>query len=253
MTVLAIIPARYASTRFPGKPLVLIDGKPMIQRVWEQVCQAKMIDRVIVATDDERIAQVVKAFGGEVCMTSAEHPSGTDRIWEVAEDLKDYELIMNVQGDEPFLNPASLDQAVVEMRQQPQADIMTLVCPIDLMTDEGLAHYHDPNVVKAVRGLNGQIFYFSRSPVPHFRDGLAMPADKGNHLTYRHIGLYLFRRDALERFTMLPPSPLECAEKLEQLRALENGMTLYAVVIDEAPVGIDTPRDLERLVCRPPL
>ncbi len=248
MTVLAVIPARYASVRFPGKPLVEIDGKPMIRRVWERVCKAQAIDRVIVATDDERIAEAVRAFGGEVRMTASDHPSGTDRVWEVARELPEYELVMNVQGDEPFLNPASLDLAVRTLQNQPAADIMTLVCPLDLATEEGMAHYEDPNVVKTVLGRSGQAFYFSRASIPCFRDGAGDDAQ-----AYRHLGLYLFRRDALARFTALPPSPLEKTEKLEQLRALENGLTIYAGIISEAPVGIDTPADLERLAPHHPL
>lgn len=251
MSVLAVIPARYASTRFPGKPLVMIDGKPMIQRVWERVREAQAIDRIIVATDDARIAEAVRAFGGEARMTSPDHPSGTDRIWEVARELPEYGFVMNVQGDEPFLDPASLDRVVRELQSQPEAALMTLVCPVDLSTEEGMAHYEDPNVVKAVLGANGQVFYFSRAAVPYFRDGIGMGETADT--AYRHLGLYLFRRDALERFTTLVPSPLEKTEKLEQLRALENGMAIYAVVIDEAPVGIDTPADLERLASRHPL
>lgn len=236
--ILAVIPARYASMRFPGKPLVDIHGKPMIQHVWERVCQLSAIAKVIIATDDERIQQAAQAFGADVCMTSPDHPSGTDRIWEVAQPLPAFDWVLNVQGDEPFISPAHLQAAIDAIHQHPDAAIITLITPI---TDED--SWRDPNLVKAVLAENNRALYFSRSPMPYHRDQPEAPTH-----AYRHIGLYLYRRSALEHFTQLPPSTLELAEKLEQLRALEAGMPIYAVLVSEAPVGVDTPADLIRIL-----
>jgi 3-deoxy-manno-octulosonate cytidylyltransferase (CMP-KDO synthetase) len=253
--VLAVIPARYASTRFPGKPLAQIHGKPMIQHVWNRVRESRAIHRAIVATDDIRIFEAVQAFGGEARMTDPEHPSGTDRVWEVAQGLPEADIILNVQGDEPFIDPRVLDRVVETVRQTPEADIVTLVTPIHLKPgdlslptqSEAVKQWRDPNIVKAVMAENGRVLYFSRMPLPTVRDPLA--EDLPYPLpTYRHIGLYAFRRRALAQFTQLPPSPLERLERLEQLRAMEAGMTLHAAVIPEAPIGVDTPEDLERLL-----
>ena len=240
--VLAIIPARYASTRFPGKPLVLIEGKPMIQRVWEQAQKANTLDHIVIATDDDRIAQAAQQFGAIVKMTSPHHPSGTDRIWEVASSEPDYDLVFNIQGDEPFLDPDILNRAVTDARQNPQADIITAVTPI-----QSESEFHDPNIVKAVIDGHGRALYFSRAPIPFCRDSNNQKDQDPLENTFRHLGLYLYRRSALARFTQLPPSPLELREKLEQLRALEAGMTLRAITVAHAPVGIDTPEDLARL------
>lgn len=242
---LAVIPARYASTRFPGKPLVLIDGKPMIQHVWERTRRVPLIDRVIVATDDTRILDAVEAFGGEARMTSPQHPSGTDRVWEVAATLPEYDLILNVQGDEPNLNPDHLEQVIAAMAQTPEAAIYTLVSPLDPTTDPEA--WANPNIVKAVLTATYRALYFSRSPIPFLREPLdtAPPC-------YRHAGLYLYRRNVLEQLTQLPPSPLELTEKLEQLRALETGFPLYAWVADQVSAGVDTPGDLDRLVRQAP-
>lgn len=236
--VLAVIPARYASTRFPGKPLVDIQGKPMIQHVWERVGQVSGIQKVVIATDDERIHQSARAFGAEVVMTAPEHPSGTDRVWEVARQFPEFDWILNVQGDEPFINPMHLQAAIASIDQFTEPDIITLVTPI-----RNEASWRDPNLVKAVLASHGRALYFSRSAVPYHRDQPETPQS-----VYRHIGLYLYRRSALERFTQLSPSPLEQVEKLEQLRALEAGMPLYAVEVSEAPIGVDTPDDLIRIV-----
>lgn len=234
--VLAVIPARYASTRFPGKPLVDIGGKPMIQHVWERARQVSAIQRIIIATDDQRIAETASAFGAEVRLTAAEHPSGTDRMWEVAQTLPEYNWVLNVQGDEPFINPTHLEQVVTAAHNHPQSDLFTLVTPIQIVED-----WQNPNIVKAVLSADGRALYFSRSPVPYHRDHPDRP-----ERVYRHIGLYLYRREALARFTQHPPSPLESIEKLEQLRALEMGMTILTVTVDAAPLGIDTPDDLIR-------
>ncbi len=237
--VLAVIPARYASVRFPGKPLVDIDGKPMIQHVWERVSQVSAITRVIIATDDDRIFSTASTFGAEAMMTDANHASGTDRIWEVARELTDYTMILNVQGDEPFLDQRHLTQ-IITLAQNTPADLYTLVTPIQSQHE-----FENPNAVKAVLADNGRALYFSRSPVPYVRDGEQNITWQG---AYRHLGLYLYRRDCLKRFVSLPPSKLEMTEKLEQLRALEAGMTIWAAVVEHAPMGIDTPEDLAHVL-----
>ncbi|MGE0199668.1 MAG: 3-deoxy-manno-octulosonate cytidylyltransferase [Candidatus Melainabacteria bacterium] len=238
--VLAVIPARYASTRFPGKPLALIDGRPMIQHVWERVNQAEGIDAVVVATDDPRIEEAVLTFGGTVRMTDPTHPSGTDRIWEVAQSVPEASLVLNVQGDEPHIDPLMLGELVAAMQARPAADILTVVRPIATRGE-----WENPNLVKAALAVSGQVLYFSRAAIPCVRDGLAgddLPAG-----LWGHLGVYLYRREALARFTTLPPSPLEQLEKLEQLRAMEAGMRIEAIITAEAPVGVDTPEDLTRL------
>jgi 3-deoxy-manno-octulosonate cytidylyltransferase (CMP-KDO synthetase) len=238
--ILAVIPARYASSRFPGKPLALIQGKPMVEHVWERCKQATSLDRIIIATDDLRIAQAVEDFGGEARMTSPDHPSGTDRIWEVACNLPEFGLIFNIQGDEPFLNPETLDMIARSMEEVPDIDIMTTVTPI-----RDAVERNNPNCVKAVISQNGRALYFSRAPIPYQRDG---QTDQVVPLGYRHLGLYLYRREALECFTQLPPSTLESVEKLEQLRALEAGMIIGTVVVEHAPIGVDTPEDLAKVL-----
>jgi len=235
--ILAVIPARYASVRFPGKPLVEIQGKPMIQHVWERVKQVKSIHDAIIATDDPRIKQAAESFGAQVCLTRADHPSGTDRAWEVAATLPDYDWILNVQGDEPLINPAHLETAIQGIQDYNAADLITLVSPL-----HDFEEWHDPNIVKAVLAQDGRALYFSRSPVPYHRETPGYPRH-----TFRHVGIYLYRRTILEQFTQLAPSPLEQIEKLEQLRALEAGMAIYAAVVDEAPIGVDTPHDLVRI------
>lgn len=209
----------------------------MIQHVWERVRQVPAIVRVMIATDDARIEAAAKAFGAEVCMTSAKHPSGTDRLWEVAASLPEYAWILNVQGDEPFINPQHLEAAISAIQQAPKADIITLVTPLHTLED-----WHNPNIVKAILAESGQALYFSRAAIPYHRDHPDVPAH-----VFRHLGLYLYQRSALSEFTQLPPSTLEQLEKLEQLRALEAGMSIHAVVVDTAPIGIDTPEDLLRL------
>lgn len=236
-SVLAVIPARYASTRFPGKPLALIQGKPMIQHVWERATQTPGLSRVIIATDDPRIQEAAHQFGATVCMTASTHVSGTDRVQEVAAQHPEYPWILNLQGDEPFINPQHLHAAVAAISQTPQADLLTLVTRLHDPSD-----WHNTNIVKVALSQSGQALYFSRAPIPHHRDQQERPQQ-----AYRHIGLYLYRQDALTRFTQLPPSPLEGLEKLEQLRALEAGMRIFAIEVDQAPIGIDTPDDLIRL------
>lgn len=243
--VLTVIPARYGSTRFPGKPLAILQGLPMVQHTWQRVKEAGLTGPIVIATDDTRIADAVRGFGGQVAMTDPDHPSGTDRVWEVTRQHTDAPWILNVQGDEPFINPAHLRQAVESISRWSEADIITLVCPIP--ASERAEALANPNHVKAVRATSGQALYFSRAGVPFCRDGWDSLPEGLEPPLYRHIGLYLYKRAALERLTQLPPSPLELIEKLEQLRALEAGMKLYAVVVDEAPVGVDTSEDLARL------
>jgi 3-deoxy-manno-octulosonate cytidylyltransferase (CMP-KDO synthetase) len=239
----AIIPARYASTRFPGKPLAQLKGLPMIQHVCHQVSKAETVGRVIVATDDERIREVVKGFGGEVVMTRADHPTGTDRLAEVAERLDD-ELIVNVQGDEPLINPRMIDQAVRPMQDNPKLKMGTLAARIGQIED-----FYSPNVVKVVKDSDGLALYFSRAPIPWPRDlsreELAGSLD--SVALFRHIGLYVYRRDFLLEYPQLPSTPLELLENLEQLRALETGIKLFVAETEFSCHGVDTPEDLERV------
>lgn len=245
MKVIAIIPARYASTRFPGKPLVLLGGKPMIQRVYEKV--APLVDMAVVATDDERIYDTVVGFGGRVVMTSPDHQSGTDRVYEaytkVSEALGvNYDVVINVQGDEPFIDGKQI-QTVADCFLQAETDIATLVKPFH--KEDGLAALLNPNSPKVVLGTRSQALYFSRSVIPYLR-GVAQEEWLDRHTFYKHIGLYAYRPEALARITAMPQTTLEKAESLEQLRWLENGMHITVRVLDIETVGIDTPEDLER-------
>ncbi|MBI4391494.1 MAG: 3-deoxy-manno-octulosonate cytidylyltransferase [candidate division NC10 bacterium] len=237
MKVVAVIPARYASSRFPGKALAEIAGKPMVQHVAERAAQAKTVDRVLVATDDERIAAAVRAYGTEALLTATTHPSGTDRIAEAIRDLP-CDLVVNVQGDEPLLPPAMVDEAVEPFFADPALEMATVCRAIEDPRD--LA---DPNVVKVVRDLEGYALYFSRAPVPHRREGQRGPGARA----YKHIGLYVYHRAFLLRFTAWPPTPLEEAERLEQLRALEHGVRIKVVETTHDSVGVDTPDDLARV------
>lgn len=213
----------------------------MIQRVYEQCLKAQKVDKVGVATDDQRIYEHVRAFGGEVWMTSEEHRSGTDRIAEVAAQLPEYDTILNVQGDEPFIAPSQID-LVVESLQQSEATIATLVCPF--REAEAL---HNPNRVKVVRDQEGKALYFSRSPIPYVRD--AAPNDwLQRHAYYQHIGLYAFARETLLQLTKLKPHPLELAESLEQLRWLGHAWAIQTAIGEEAGIAIDRPEDLDQLL-----
>ena len=248
MAIVAIIPARYAATRLPGKPLSQIHGKTMIERVHERAREAKRVDRVLVATDDDRIADAVRAFGGEAVLTSPRHATGTDRLAEVARSI-DAEIVINVQGDEPMLDPSGIDAVADALVGDPALEIATLSLPLR-STDEMLA----PSVVKVVTNAAGDALYFSRSPIPHVRLGAsadlraAAEAAVLRGLARKHVGLYAYRREALLRFASLPPSPLEEAEGLEQLRALHHGMRIRVVPMDrEGGVAVDTPEDLERV------
>jgi 3-deoxy-manno-octulosonate cytidylyltransferase (CMP-KDO synthetase) len=240
MKILGIIPARYQSTRFPGKPLIMIKGKPMIQRTWEQA--GKVLDNVIVATDDERIRNAVKEFGGIAIMTSTAHKSGTERCAEAARLYRDdFDIVINIQGDEPFVHPEQIKQVAACFKNENVA-IATLIKKIQTGDD-----LFNPNLPKVVVSKQGYAIYFSRSPIPYI-----MGRDKSgwidSHNFFRHIGMYAFRREILQEISALEPSVLELAESLEQNRWLENG---YRVKVEETPydtIAIDTPDDLEKLI-----
>ena len=234
MTTAVIIPARYDSVRLPGKPLLKINDKTMIQMVYEKACLSKLAQEVVVATDDQRIYKAVKDFGGKAVMTASAHKSGSDRIAEIARNNPEYEIIVNVQGDEPSIMPESIDEAIKCLISSPDADISTLIREI---TDE--SEKLNPNIVKVVCGNDGRALYFSRAAIPYIRDN-------NNFVqSYAHIGLYAYRRKSLLKMTELPQTSLEIAESLEQLRALQSGMTIKTVMVDYKPIGIDTPEDME--------
>ncbi len=233
--VTAIIPARWASTRFPGKPLVKLRGKPLVQHVWERARRAKLVDRVIVATDDMRIAEAAFDFGADVALTSPKHPTGTDRLAEVAKKLKSAPIILNVQGDEPDIAPSTIDRLAQALQDDPALGMVTAANPITDRSDIG-----NPNVVKVVADLAGRALYFSRSTIPHDRDG------DGGIKYLRHQGIYGYRRKVLLDFVKWKPTPLEKAEKLEQLRALEHGVSIGVIVVKKGSVGVDVPADLAK-------
>ncbi len=241
-TVLAVIPARFASTRLPGKPLLDLTGIPLIVHVVEAARRSRRLDRIIVATDDRRIYDVVRACGAEAMMTRDDHPSGTDRVAEVAAACPEAEIIVNLQGDEPEIEPDAIDRVVDLLDWDRAASMSTVATPI-----RDVSVYLDPSCVKVVVAGNGRALYFSRSPIPMHRDG---PPPDGEPLGLLHLGLYAYRRDFLSRLATLPPSPLERAEKLEQLRVLESGEPIAVAVVDERSVGIDTPEDYRRFVER---
>ena len=246
MTIVAIIPARFASSRLPGKPLADIHGKTMIERVWARARDARLPQRVLVATDDERIAAVVRGFGGEAVLTSSAHATGTDRLAEAVQ-ATDADVVINVQGDEPLLDPEGIDAVARPLLDDPQLPMATLSLPITDL-DEMLS----PSVVKVVANAAGDALYFSRSPIPHVRvaGGVreAAAAALGAGLARKHVGLYAYQRAALLRFAGLPPAPLEQAEGLEQLRALHHGMRIRVVERGgPGTLAVDTPDDLERV------
>jgi 3-deoxy-manno-octulosonate cytidylyltransferase (CMP-KDO synthetase) len=235
LTAVAIIPARYHSTRLPGKALADIGGRPMIELVYQRAAAARSIASVLVATDDDRIARAVERFGGAVRMTSSAHPSGTDRLAEVAAGL-DCDVVVNVQGDEPLIEPGMIDEAVAPLAADLALEMSTLRRRLD---DPG--EVRNPNVTKVVVDRDGFALYFSRAPIPFVRDGSpAAPA-------WRHVGLYAYRRACLLRLAGLPPTALERSEALEQLRALEHGIRIKAVETRFDSIGVDTPEDLERV------
>ena len=238
---IAIIPARYASTRFPGKPLATLGGKTVIQRVYQQV--EKAISNVIVATDDERIFTHVESFGGKAEMTGSQHRSGTDRCWEAFQKNGGNEdIIINVQGDEPFIQPSQIS-ALQQCFDDPETDIATLVKPYDMT--RSFEELENPNSAKVVIDKNMNALYFSRSVIPFMR-GVTPQEWPSRHQFYTHLGMYAYRAKVLEAITKLPPSSLEIAESLEQLRWLENGMRIKVGISDKSSIGIDTPEDLAR-------
>ena len=229
-----IIPARYGSSRLEGKPLLKVAGKPVIQWVYEKAMQSKLADIIIVATDDERIFNAVKEFGGNVEMTSVNHKCGSDRIREVADRHPEISYIVNLQGDEPLIEPSAIDAVAKHVQEDDRADISTL---IRILKDE--EEINNPNLVKCVIDKEGFALYFSRSKIPFERNPI-----NGNF--YGHLGIYGYKREALISMTSLAQTPLEMTESLEQLRALENGMKIKTSVVDFVPVGIDTAQDLEK-------
>jgi 3-deoxy-manno-octulosonate cytidylyltransferase (CMP-KDO synthetase) len=237
--VIAVIPARYQSTRFPGKMVAPLDGKPLVQHTYERALQAKRVDDVCVATDDARVADALAPYGTRVVMTRSDHPSGTDRIAEVAEQTQ-AQIVVNVQGDEPLIDPNTIDEVVVALDSDSEAVMSTAARA--LIDSEAIA---DPNVVKVVTDGEGRALYFSRAPIPYQRDS-AHGAEAGvRH--WHHIGLYAYRRDFLLQFAKMAPSPLEKIEMLEQLRALENGYAIRVVETQYKSIGVDTPEDLEQV------
>ncbi len=235
MRALAVIPARFASTRFPGKPLATVLGKPMIQWVAERAARIRGIEAVLVATDDERIRRVVLDFGGRAVLTSSACPSGTDRVWEAARGW-DGDVIVNLQGDEPALEPEAVETLLDLMASDPELAMGTLAAPLDRRED-----YENPDVVKVVLGERARCLYFSRSPVPHLRD-----APFAGSPLYRHVGVYAYRRAFMEVFTSWPEGVLEAMERLEQLRALERGVEIRAAVVRWPGCGVDRPEDVAR-------
>lgn len=247
MSVVAVIPARYGSTRLPGKPLAIIGGKPMIQHVYENASKAKLLDQIIVATDDRRIEQAVKKFGGNVVRTSKDHASGTDRLAEVARKLKAADWLVNIQGDLPFIRAQTIARAIQPLMDDRKIPMGTVCTAIYEMKD-----WQNPNVVKVLKDRAGFALYFSRAPIPFFRNNEIDVAGKTSTSSsnqrlwgYRHLGLYVYRRDFLLKFANLPPTPLERIESLEQLRALQNGYPIYVAEVDEHPIEVDTPDDLK--------
>jgi 3-deoxy-manno-octulosonate cytidylyltransferase (CMP-KDO synthetase) len=241
MRIVGVIPARYGSQRLPAKPLVDLLGKPMVQRVYEQAKQSRLLHDIIVATDDERIARAVEAFGGKVMMTSPQLPTGSDRIAAVAEVVRG-DIFVNIQGDEPLMHPAMIDLAIQILLDDTHAQIGTLVKKIE-SADELL----NPNVVKVV--CDGKMFalLFSRSVIPHVREQTDARRWLEHHTFYKHVGLYTYRREALRMFAQLPESSLERAEKLEQLRALEAGIKMKVALTEFETVPVDTEEDVGRV------
>lgn len=235
--VIIVIPSRYGSTRLPGKPLVSIAGKPMVQRVYERAKRAQTAHRVIVATDDQRIIEAVKEFGGEARMTRTDHRTGTERIAEVAAH-ESGDVFVNVQGDEPLIDPAAIDIAVAALLEEPEAQIATVATSIRHAGD-----IMDPNVVKTVLDFDSNGLYFSRAPIPWVRD-----TQQKIHVKYwKHLGLYVFQRDALLEYPTLPQGDLEKIEQLEQLRWLENGWKIRVAEVEHDAVSVDVPEDVARV------
>jgi 3-deoxy-manno-octulosonate cytidylyltransferase (CMP-KDO synthetase) len=241
MKTAIVIPARYASTRLPGKPLLRQTGKYLVQHVYERACEARCAGVVIVATDDPRIVAAVEGFGGRVVLTRRDHPSGTDRVAEAAQRL-DAAVVVNLQADEPLIDPASIDLLVDRLACDPDADMATLAVPL-----ASLDQWQNPNCVKVVCNVAGRALYFSRSPVPFVRDGRPDFAGRPSHFL-QHLGIYAYRRRFLLQLAQTPPEPLEQLEKLEQLRALARGRHIQVGLVDHAGLGVDTYEDYQRFV-----
>lgn len=240
--VACVIPARYGSERFPGKPLAVLAGKPMIQHVYQRAREARRVDRIIIATDDERILDTVLSFGGEAVLTRKDHPSGMDRVAEVAASLP-CEIVVNLQGDEPLMPPAAIDQVVALLDDEPGAALATIIVPL-----EDSHELFDPNVVKVVMDLCGNALYFSRAPVPFPRDGVTNAELISERPSFfKHLGLYAFRRPFLLELAKMRPSPLERVERLEQLRALQAGFKIRVGQGSYRSYGVDTVQELERV------
>ncbi len=236
MKILAVIPARYRSQRFPGKPLAMIGDRPMVQWVYEAASSCPVFERVVVATDSEKIAECVDGFGGKVEMTRSDHPTGTDRVAEVAQRYPEMEAIANVQGDQPFVTAQMLAQLVSPYLRGESPEMTTLACPLDMDTG-----YADPHVVKVICDRVGRALYFSRAPIPYYRNSIEAPV-------FQHLGLYAFRRDFLTKYAQLTPTPLEQCEGLEQLRVLEHGFAIRVCQTEKAVLEINTPEDLAKAI-----
>lgn len=239
--ILGLIPARYASTRFPGKPLIDIHGKSMIQRVYERACGASFLDEVAVATDDPRIEEHVKSFGGKVVMTSSTHQSGTDRCAEAASILPGFDIVINIQGDEPYINSTQIDLLAACFRE-PGTELATLVKKI-----ADSAELHNPNSPKVIMNARSEAIYFSRTAIPYLR-GEEHDSWIGKHDYFKHIGIYGYRADVLQAITRLSVSSLERAESLEQLRWIENGYKIKVAVTEQETQAVDTPEDLQNIL-----
>jgi 3-deoxy-manno-octulosonate cytidylyltransferase (CMP-KDO synthetase) len=242
MKILGVIPARYASTRFPGKPLVDIRGKSMIQRVYAQTCKATGLADVVVATDDARIYDHIVALGGKAMITSDVHPSGTDRILEVATRMPDFDAYINIQGDEPYIDPAQIDQVCAILRSRTGAFVGTLVKRLS-----DLSALDNPNTIKAVFGNDGRAIYFSRSPIPYMRDPQMADAWQQERGYFKHIGIYGYSREGLAQIRGMQRGILEVAESLEQLRWMEHGMPIYVAETKLETQSVDAPEDLAKL------
>ncbi|MHA7840559.1 MAG: 3-deoxy-manno-octulosonate cytidylyltransferase [Gammaproteobacteria bacterium] len=236
MKILCVIPSRLHSTRLPKKPLLPVQGKPMIQWVYENAARCQALTHIVVATDDEAIAEVIHRIGGESCMTDPHLPTGSDRVADVAKHYSDVDIVINLQGDEPFIRPAMLDQLVAPYMAGEQPEMTTLAYPLDRENE-----YNVPSVVKVITDQQSNALYFSRAPIPYFRATVQDPIP-----VYHHMGLYAFRRDFLDIYTKLPQTPLEKAESLEQLRALEHGYTIRVCLTKERTLEINTPEEYEQ-------
>lgn len=241
--ILGVIPARYRSTRFPGKPLTDIAGKPMIRRVYERCAQSSGLTEVLVATDDERIAETVRVFGGNVEMTDPDHPTGTDRLLEIAERFPDFDAYINIQGDEPLIDPRQIDALCDLIFERKGAFVGTLIKLLDIGEE-----LNNPNVIKVVREKSGKAIYFSRLPIPFLRNPDHLASYHKDTGFFKHIGMYGYSREAIEEIREMEPGNLEIAESLEQLRWLENGMDIWTAETNIETKGVDVPEDVQHVL-----